>query len=137
MIQVWFDGSCEPMNPGGTMGAAAIIRTGDLTLARLQAFADPEPTNTNNLAEYTGLLLAIAWLQQQDDLHRKFPVEFISDSQLVINQMFGRWQIKAGPYVRAAHQAKLELAKFEKATGRWVRREDNAEADALSRRVAQ
>jgi len=84
---------------------------------------------TNNEAEYSGLLLAIYTAVElgADELQVR------SDSKLVVNQMNGSWAIHKNHlkgYADEAHRAKSPLRAF---SIKWVPREQNEEADRLSR----
>jgi ribonuclease HI len=52
LVEAWFDGSCEPVNPGGTaFYGAVIVIDGEAT--ELSVIADPATVEitTNNVAE--------------------------------------------------------------------------------------
>ena len=82
---------------------------------------------TNNVAEYKALLLGI-------ELARKLgasEIELVGDSELVVRQVKGEYRVKDAdlqPLHRAVREA---LEGFERWSIRHVRREQNAEADAL------
>jgi ribonuclease H / adenosylcobalamin/alpha-ribazole phosphatase len=82
---------------------------------------------TNNVAEYSGL---VAGLRMARDLAPGAEVEVRMDSQLVVEQMSGRWRIKH-PDLRplAAEAARLAPAGT---TYTWVPRAENAHADRLA-----
>ncbi len=84
---------------------------------------------TNNVAEYSALKRAIEWLKGQgieDEILIK------GDSMLVINQMKGDWQIKSQNSRRFIPKIR-ELLKGKKTKFIWIPREENREADMLSR----
>jgi ribonuclease HI len=83
------------------------------------------------LAEYAGLIAALRYLLDAGLNRERVLVH--GDSQLVINQMFGRWRIKGGCYADLAREAKTFLAQFPNVTGKWVPRHRNSIADELSR----
>jgi ribonuclease HI len=86
---------------------------------------------TNNLAEYTALLRA---LERVRDLEIASDLEVRGDSQLVINQATGEWSCNAlnlRPLLARVH----ELTRGLRVAWHWVPREQNSEADALSRRA--
>jgi ribonuclease HI len=86
--------------------------------------------STNNVAEYVAAIRALEYL-----LSRGFrgPVLVFGDSQLVVRQMTGEYEVKA-EHLKAyhAHLEKL-AAQFEELRFHWVRREENARADELSK----
>ena len=83
---------------------------------------------TNNVAEYNALLAGVTKALAIDpaaELHIRM------DSQLVIEQMSGRWKIKHPALAELAAQVRAALigtpVRFE-----WVPRLDNSRADALA-----
>lgn len=81
---------------------------------------------TNNVAEYEGLIAGIRLAREVDP---DAGLDVRMDSQLVIEQMAGRWKIKHAGMRRLAQRAR-ELAPAD-TTWTWVPRERNAAADAL------
>jgi ribonuclease H / adenosylcobalamin/alpha-ribazole phosphatase len=85
-------------------------------------------TQTNNVAEYTGVVRAL-------ELARKLgaaEVDLLLDSMLIVEQLNGRWRVK-DPKLRLLHdEAKRLLGAFERWTARHVRRAQNSAADALA-----
>lgn len=55
------------------------------------------------------------------------------DSNLVIQQMFGNWQIKEGIYAPFAQRAKILRKEFSHMGWQWIPRRENAIADELSK----
>lgn len=136
MIEVWFDGSCMPVNPGGVMGWGW-HSTGPGWPRSGRGEVPASPGNTNNLAEYLALEAALLFLIEA--ALTAAPIVIRGDSQLVIRQMFGgppkgrRWKIRAGVYAEKAREVKALLQKFTNVRGEWVPREKNTRADALSK----
>ncbi|WP_156896820.1 reverse transcriptase-like protein, partial [Desulfovirgula thermocuniculi] len=91
------------------------------------------PGATNNVAEYTAVIRALEWLLESG--YRDEEVEVCSDSQLCIYQLRGEYAVKS-PRVAPLYRRAKELAgRFRRLRFRWVPREQNTEADALSRRA--
>ena len=83
---------------------------------------------TNNVAEYRALLLA---LQRAVD-RSATEVSIASDSLLLVQQILGRFQVKA-PHLKPLHAKALELVKnFRRFAIAHVPREDNKKADRLA-----
>lgn len=81
---------------------------------------------TNNVAEYSGL---IAGLRLAAELVPGAQVEVRLDSQLVVEQMSGRWKVKhpaLRPLVEQAHRLAPPGTTYT-----WVPRHQNTRADAL------
>jgi len=91
-----------------------------------------EKETSNNVAEYSGFLAILEYLRSQN-LHRESIVIF-GDSNLVIQQMFGRWKMHGGHYIPIAQKAKELLKQFPRTQGEWIPRDENDIADELSKR---
>jgi ribonuclease HI len=67
-------------------------------------------------------------------------VKIRSDSQLVINQLKGKWRVKDGNYVpyyeEAAEALQLLSHRAKSVQLYWIPREKNNEADTLSKMVS-
>ena len=126
---LYFDGLCEPINPGGIACCGYVIKSdGKLLEAGCNLAAR---RSTNNVAEYTALIRGLDGLVR---LGIKGAV-VRGDSQLVIRQMTGEYAVRASRilplYERAIDLAqRAGVTRFE-----WVPRTNNTEADALSRRA--
>ena len=132
MIEVYFDGLCQPVNPGGIACYAFVIKSNGKSIYSDYGVAG-EPfskDSTNNVAEYTALVKALEWLVANKlDSDR---VEIKSDSQLVVNQLEGKYKVKAKRIIPLYTQVLLLKAKFPKIQIMWVPREKNREADRLT-----
>lgn len=131
-IEVYFDGLCQPVNPGGIACYAFLIKSEGKTVYKDRGLA-AEPFSkeaTNNAAEYAALTRALEWLvangRQSDQVRVK------GDSKLVISQMKGEFKVKARSIVPLFQKAASLKVKFSKITFEWVPREQNREADKLS-----
>jgi probable phosphoglycerate mutase len=82
---------------------------------------------TNNVAEYSGLVAALAAAHEIDP---NAQIEVRMDSKLVVEQMSGNWKIKhenmKGLVEKARNAFSQSQVKYV-----WVPREDNLEADTL------
>ena len=87
-------------------------------------------TVSNNYAEYSALVAALNDLLKRG-LTRDVTVK--SDSKLLVNQMSGKWKRKKGGYLEKYKEASELAKKFERLTFEWIPREENSEADHLSR----
>jgi len=86
---------------------------------------------TNNVAEYRALLLGLK-LARDLGVTR---VHVFADSQLLVRQLTGRYQVKSPHLLPLWQQAKKELQKFEACAISQVARAENREADALANRA--
>lgn len=130
-IVCFFDGCCEPKNPGGNMGMGAVIYEDGIEIAIYSEFVPASPNNSNNVAEY----MAFKWLLDtlvEFRMHRQ-KIFIYGDSDLVIKQMSGQWKIKQGMYVNYAIKSKLLINTFTNVTLKWIPREENTYCDDLSK----
>jgi ribonuclease HI len=130
----FFDGCCEPINPGGTMGFGAIVTVNGNIIWQARGVSQPDDEHgqtSNNLAEYAGLLALLDYFIEAGLADTE--IEVRSDSKLVIEQMAGRWNIGNGIYVQAAHKARELAARFTSLHFQWIPRAENNLADELSK----
>jgi ribonuclease HI len=131
----WFDGACEPVNPGGTATFGVVVKAKDGTvLLREHGYVGQGSGMSNNVAEYAGVLHVLKYLASRPPGR----VTIHGDSNLVINQLNGKWRIKKGPYRSIAVEA-IELLAHLKGLGWqvrfcWIPRERNKECDKLSKK---
>ncbi|HSH80027.1 MAG TPA: ribonuclease HI family protein [Herpetosiphonaceae bacterium] len=130
-ITIYCDGLCEPVNPGGygCWGWLAVDLAG-CTLGSDHGCIGKGAGITNNRAEYCAFIYALEYARQQ----RWRGMSVRSDSQLVINQVAGRWACNA-PALQPLCTAARRLVEVTEAMLEWVPREQNAQADLLSRRA--
>jgi ribonuclease HI len=130
-VQVHFDGACLAA-PGGGIATYGLVVEGDGIFHEECGLAvrPGSPNATNNVAEYTGAIRALEWLRG-----RAYPgsVLLCGDSQLVIRQMSGEYEVRA-EHLRAYHDHLEALAQgFIEVRYEWVPREQNTRADELSK----
>lgn len=83
--------------------------------------------NTNNVAEYFGLIAALDYAQT----HGVRALRVESDSELLVKQMRGQYKVKSGDLRPLYERAKKMSQSFESFRVDHVFREQNREADAL------
>ena len=134
MIKIMFDGACWP-NPGGKCSGGAVVLKNNVILSELAGEYVPEVkyATSNNVGEYYGLYVALKYLVENDLCDEK--VEVVGDSDMVIKQMSGRWRIKKGFYLDLAKKVVLLREKFNDIKFKWMPREENEWADALSKSI--
>ena len=150
-IEVYFDGLCQPYNPGGIACYAFVIKrygynnNNDETCVWQTIYSQyglaAEPfTNdaSNNVAEYMGIIKALEWLlllPQLNDNNSEIIVR--GDSKLVVYQIKGKYKAKASRIV-PLHQTVMSLiSKFKILNIEWIPREQNMDADRLSNKAYQ
>jgi ribonuclease HI len=126
LIEVFIDGLAEPTNPGtGTYGFVVYkegtkLKEGCGLAGRLV---------TNNFAEYEALIQGLLAVRE----YSAGRVNVMSDSQLLVNQMAGRWKVKKGAYLEKYKEARKLAETFKSLGFVWIPREMNQEADELTR----
>lgn len=112
-------------NPGPSGYGAVIEDPQGKIVARLNQFLGIQ---TNNYAEYSGLLAVLHWAIQNGAKH----LRVVSDSELMVKQMQGKYKV-ASPILRPlweeARQRTRQLEKFEIT---HTLRGGNKEADRLA-----
>lgn len=128
-VIAYFDGLCEPKNPRGIATFGYVIYLKEKKLRGYGLAAKPfSKDSTNNVAEYMGV---ICLMEELSRLNVRGSV-VRGDSQLVIRQLRGEYKVKA-PRIRPLYERASELARRLEVTFQWVPREENEEADKLSR----
>ena len=89
--------------------------------------ARPLGRRTNNVAEYTGVILALRLAKRLGAVE----VELILDSNLVVEQLHGRWKVRDAKLKPLAAEARGLLGGFRRWSAVHEPRERNAAADAL------
>ena len=129
MITAYFDGLCYPKNPCGVAAYGYLIyRDGEIIHRGFRAVGEGKGM-TNNVAEYEGLKAAAMWLHD-NGIEEKILIK--GDSQLVMKQMKGEWQVSSATSKKYVPEIKLLLQGMD-VTFQWIPREKNEEADKLSR----
>ena len=129
-IIVHIDGLVEPHNPGGIGTYAFVVDDGGGKI-RKAGYIGQGKGMTNILAEYTGLCEVLGYLLAQK--RNTEPIEVYTDLQLIVNQMKGVYKAHSGVYIPKLEEAKRLARKFPKLSFHWVPREENREADKLTR----
>ena len=141
MIRFYFDGACTPFNPGGVGTFGFVIDFGD-GLAPLKScgVCDNGKPSTNNVAEYHGIVQDLKVLLGREIKNENIVI--LGDSALVVNMVAGLWgrknPHKNAPYLlpfleNATAIIQLLTKRGNRFSIRWIPREKNTEADALTK----
>ncbi len=123
-VRLYSDGAARG-NPGLAGAGAVLVEPSGQVVDRIGKFLG---TQTNNFAEYMGLLLG---LRRAKELGVR-EVEVFADSELMIRQLGGRYQVKS-PSLRPLYEEALKLLNnFERVKLVHVPREMNRAADEMS-----
>jgi probable phosphoglycerate mutase len=94
-------------------------------------FSDYLGIQTNNYAEYSGLLAALEFAVRE-----KHPsLKVLSDSELLVRQMQGRYKVKSPGLIDLYDRARALVRKLEHFSIDHVLRQYNKDADALVNQV--
>jgi probable phosphoglycerate mutase len=124
----WFTAHCDGGsrgNPGPSGYGAVVEDSKGQVVARLSRFLGIQ---TNNYAEYSGLLAVLEWAIENSAKH----LRVVSDSELMVKQMKGLYKVKSPgliPLWQEARRLKAQLEGFEM---RHTLRGGNKEADRLA-----
>lgn len=116
-------------NPGPAAGGAVLLAEDGRVLAERGEYLG---TATNNVAEYTGLIVG---LEEAKRLGTVTMLDVRMDSLLVVQQMRGIWKIKHPGLRPLALRAGALLAEFPQRTIEHVPRDLNHLADAVVNRI--
>jgi probable phosphoglycerate mutase len=83
---------------------------------------------TNNYAEYSGLLAVLEWAIANGAKH----LRVISDSELMVKQMKGQYKVKSPGLRPLWEEAKRRAARLDRFEIRHTLRGGNKEADRLA-----
>lgn len=123
-VRLYSDGAARG-NPGPAGAGAVLVEPSGQVVDRLGKFLG---TRTNNFAEYSGLLLG---LRRARELGVR-EVEVFADSELMIRQLGGRYQVKSASLRPLYEEALKLLNDFERVKLVHVPREMNRAADEMS-----
>ena len=99
MRSAYTDGACRISNPGMT-SCAWVLYDGDKEVEFESRYLGDQP-RTNNFAEYQGLLCLLRFLYPRNIRN----VVIHCDSELVVNQTLGKWDINHDDLRRFAAEA--------------------------------
>jgi len=135
-VVVHFDGACQTIR-GRRITAYGFCLQGEGALRYEEhglAVPPDHPRATNNVAEYVAAIRPLEWLVTRPYTGN---VEMVGDSQLVVRQMTGEYRVREEHLLQ--YHARLEqlATRFRRVTFRWIPREENQRADALSKQAIE
>jgi ribonuclease HI len=115
-------------NPGPAACGVVIRNAKGEMLAELGEYLGIQ---TNNFAEYSGLLIALEYAVEE-----KHPsLKVLSDSELLVRQMQGRYRVKSPGLIELYERAQSLVRKLQHFSIEHVLREYNRDADRLVNKV--
>ena len=124
----WYTAHCDGGargNPGPAGYGAVIEDASGRIVARLSRFLGVQ---TNNYAEYSGLLAVLQWAL--DNSAKRLRV--VSDSELMVKQMKGQYKVKSPGLVPLWQDARRLASRLDGFEMRHTLRGGNKEADQLA-----
>jgi ribonuclease HI len=144
MIELYFDGACEPVNPGGTAAYGWLLMKNGKILREGYGIVGAGEGMTNNVAEYRGViegLKAFRQLEAESSASEKLSIR--GDSNLVVSMIAKKWGWNRkktrwvphddSPHLRVLLDEAHVLLEGLDYDIQWIPREKNAEADRLSK----
>lgn len=125
-IRIHIDGAARG-NPGPAGVGVVIIGPDGEVMERIHRSIGEA---TNNVAEYRALLLAL----ERAQVVGCTDIQVYSDSELLVRQILGRYQVKNPALKELYAVARDRIARYRRFGIQHVPREQNAEADALANR---
>jgi ribonuclease HI len=122
---ITFDGGADP-NPGKGYGSFHISSPTGQELLERRDYSAGGRIMTNNQAEYRTLIEALRFLKEK--LGPRAPVEHVrvdGDSQLVINQLVGKWKVRQEELKPLRNEAAALGSSFGSIEYRWHRRNNS------------
>lgn len=124
---LYWDGGARPTNPGHAGFAAVVFGPESENWETPKICSRYIGIATNNVAEYTGLIVGIKFAYQLGI--RDISIQ--GDSKLIVNQVLGLWQCKSDdlrPYFKDAKKL-LDSLFYEAWEIKWIKRNCNGIAD--------
>lgn len=128
MVQIYCDGACEPVNPGGVSTWGFIGFKERKPLYKSYGVVGEGEGMTNNVAEYHAVLHALRWAFKGQFAQ----VDVYTDSRLVVQQVNGVWRVHSA-HLKPLWEQCRKAKEHVNYTLTWIPREQNEEADRLSR----
>jgi ribonuclease HI len=136
MLVMNFDGLCEPINPKGIACYGFVIYKNGEKIHEEGGFIGAGMFGddvSNNVAEYMALIKGLEWLIRNgmtDD-----EVIVYGDSRLIIYQLNNLYAVRAYRIIPLYERVQKLIPLFKKIIFKWIPREENVEADRLSRKA--
>lgn len=93
-------------NPGPAAAAFAAAFNGRVVAKQSKYLGE----TTNNVAEYSAVLLALKWFVKSDIKHKTLDIRFVLDSELITKQLNGEYKVK-NEKLRDLYHSVKELEK--------------------------
>lgn len=134
-IEAYFDGCCEPKNPGGHAAYGALVIVDGVRVLEEGGYCGFGKKMSNNVAEYSGVVRVL------EEITKHPGTALIrGDSKLVVGHLYGfsgrKWKVNGGLYLPYYLEAKSLLAPMmDRVKLEWIPRDQNSLCDVLSKKV--
>lgn len=131
MIEAWFDGAVEPVNPGGHGGFGIVVKCNGRVIHSDSVYVGRWPELSNNCTEYAGCIAVLRYFLREGI---KQAVVY-GDADMIVKQINLQLKIRGGAYIPYFHEAYSLKRQLPEVKIVWIPREQNAEADELSKQA--
>jgi ribonuclease HI len=138
-FRIHFDGACNNKQEHPNMGIGIAVFVDNEYQEDLSKFVGVKGDfeSSSNVAEWIGCVEAFKMAYEYAEKGDR--VEIYSDSQLITHQFNGHYEIRQEKFKEYYRQAKrwYHMANLARLQIKWVPRQQNKEADALSKKGLQ
>ena len=130
-LELYFDGG----NEKGIATWAVLAKSDGKVIAKLTGLVDASLPQTNNVAEWTALYMAMVFATTNNTFYEK--IDIFGDSELVVKQINREYACKHPNLQRLFEKTLILLDVYNKkiVNVSWIPREQNTEVDALGRSI--
>lgn len=127
IINIYSDGGSRG-NPGKAASAFVVYLDGKVFHKESKFIG----TQTNNVAEYSAVVMALTWLYKTELKDEILDINFYMDSELIVNQLSGKYKVKNKNLLKYFEVINKFTKQFKlKINFIHVKREKNKLADTL------
>jgi len=120
-VKIYFDGGYNNLGPYGSYHI--VSEQINMRVSR-KTFEPCSGISSCNTAEYLALLDPVQWLVEFPD-PKEFQVQIFGDSQLVVNQVSGRWKVRKDHLKPLCNEIQKLLNRFGSWSISWHRRDNS------------
>jgi len=134
MLLIHTDGAIRGGNPGGHGVGGYVIKIIDKDMVRIEKGTidlGKPPDMTNNISEFAAVYAAMVHVIKLG--LTQIPIVVKSDSMLVVKQMTNKWNCTVPHLIALRDEIKRITKDFKHLEYQWVPREENTEADEVSK----
>lgn len=136
IIKIHWDAACDNNSKFKFMGLGVAVFVNDIYREELSKAIMYGTNGTNNIGEWAGLEEAIVTAGELKAVFPNSSIRLYGDSQLVVRQFNRIYRVKQEhliPYFKSCRMKYLEVGNV--ISVEWIPREQNKEADELSKRA--